>query len=214
MIEYRNMRVEILDVAGIVPALIGMRNPMNSWHLGDSIDKSDSENYRVSIGENDMRLAQQLIKAGDEHCKFLRQIQVWLDIKVPRYIWSELDTYKFNTKNSCSTMHKLLNDKHKIDYSDFYIEDDSIKPLMNNIIDSLNAIREEYLRTKDIKYLRMAKQILPESFLQLRTMNTNYAELRNIVKQRKNHRLDKEWELFIKTIKELPYADEFIFLDF
>ena len=36
-------------------------------------------------------------------------IQVQFNLNMPRYIWSEFDTYSFNTKNSCSTMHKLLN---------------------------------------------------------------------------------------------------------
>ena len=56
----------------------------------DNIIKSD-----VFIGPNDMSLAKRLIKAGPEHCKFLRQIQVWADFDMPLYWWSEFDTYKF-----------------------------------------------------------------------------------------------------------------------
>ena len=56
-----------------------------------------------------MKLAITLIKGGAEHRKFLRMIQVQFDLNLPRYVWSEFDTYKFNTKNSCSTMHKLFN---------------------------------------------------------------------------------------------------------
>lgn len=37
------------------------------------------------IGPNDMDLAQRLIKAGPEHCKFLRQIFVSMDITAPLY---------------------------------------------------------------------------------------------------------------------------------
>lgn len=37
------------------------------------------------IGPNDMNLAQRLCKAGSEHRKFLRQIQVCVDITAPLY---------------------------------------------------------------------------------------------------------------------------------
>jgi len=60
------------------------------------------------IGPYDMELAQRLCKAGPEHRKFLRQIQVCVDITAPLYWWKEFDTYKIGTTaNSTSTMHKL-----------------------------------------------------------------------------------------------------------
>ena len=60
------------------------------------------------IGPNDLDLAQRLCKAGPEHRKFLRQIQVSVDITAPIYLFKELDTYKVGTTaNSTSTMHKL-----------------------------------------------------------------------------------------------------------
>ena len=63
------MQITNTEVYGFEASLRGMRNPMNSWHLQDSKDDV--------IGDNDMNLAKRLIKAGTEHCKFLRQIQVW-----------------------------------------------------------------------------------------------------------------------------------------
>ena len=82
------------EVWGFKHAFRGMRNPLNSWHLADS--KFDD---RCFIGPEDMQLAQKLIKAGSEHCKFLRQIHVSVDVDMPRYYWSEHDTYHFGTKN-------------------------------------------------------------------------------------------------------------------
>ena len=98
------MDIKTLEVAGLMSALKGMRNPINSWHLSDTVNEGNN----IVIGEKDLKLAQNLIKSGTEHCKFMRQIHVWCDIDMPRYIWSEFDTYHFNTKNSCSTMHRLL----------------------------------------------------------------------------------------------------------
>lgn len=98
------MELKNLEVFNFKNAFRGMRNPMNSW------DKSDSDflNGIVLLGQKDIKLAQQLIKAGSEHRKFLRQIIVSFDLTAPLYFWKEFDTYKVGTvANSTSTMHKL-----------------------------------------------------------------------------------------------------------
>ena len=200
------MQITTKEIAGFIPALYGMRSPMNSWHLNDSYVK----NGDIVIGPNDMSLALRLVKAGPEHCKFLRQIQVWADFDMPLYWWSEFDTYKFNTKNSCSTMHKLFNAKKGIELTDFVFSEEE-KPVLTFIISELNSLREKYLQTKDVNYLVRGKRLLPSSFKQKRTVNTNYAELMNIYSQRKNHRLKEEWqEVFCKWCESLPYFMEFI----
>ena len=200
------MKITNVEVYGFIPALRGMRSPMNSWHLNDS----KIDNKTIVIGLNDMDLAKRLIKAGNEHCKFLRQIQVWADFEMPLYWWSEFDTYKFNTKNSCSTMHKLFNAKKEIELDDFVYSKEDINTL-NFIIKELNSLRKRYLETKDFNYVIRGKRLLPTSFKQKRTVNTNYAELINIYNQRKNHRLKEEWQdVFCKWCEELPYFKEFL----
>lgn len=200
------MKITNTEVYGFIPALRGMRSPMNSWHLNDS----KIDNKTITIGPNDLDLAKRLIKAGNEHCKFLRQIQVWADFEMPLYWWSEFDTYKFNTKNSCSTMHKLFNAKKEITLDDFVYSKEDINTL-NFIISELNSLRQNYLETKDFNYVIRGKRLLPTSFKQKRTVNTNYAELINIYNQRKNHRLKEEWQdIFCKWCEELPYFKEFL----
>ena len=212
------MKITNTEVYGIEASLRGMRNPMNSWHLQDTTiyyEESLTSNQNVIyenaiIGDNDMNLAKRLIKAGPEHCKFLRQIQVWADFDMPLYWWSEFDTYKFNTKNSCSTMHKLLNNKEEITIDNF-VYDREDKVFMQVIVDQLNYLRHHYLESKDYSYVIRAKKLLPTSYKQLRTVNTNYAELINIYHQRKNHRLKEEWQdVFCKWVEGLPYMNEFL----
>ena len=108
---------------------------MDSPHLSDSgylPEKRLSVENGVEwvpfrIGEKDMDLAQRLIKSGGEHRKFLRMIHVSVDVDMPRYWHSEADTYHFNTKNSESTMHKLLNNNNPITLDDFVIcDEDSV----------------------------------------------------------------------------------------
>ena len=205
------MEITNTEVYGLEIALRSMRNPMNSWERIDSRG-SEKENTFI-IGEADLNLAQRLIKGGNEHCKFLRQIHVWVDIEVPRYLWSEIDTYKYNTKNSTSTMHRLFEADKEITLEDFYVGDldESELTLMNGITEHLNYLRNQWLNDKkNFKYVAKAKKILPESYLQMRTVDTNYAELRNIYFQRRHHRLKEEWGMICKWIESLPYAKELI----
>lgn len=212
------MKIENTEVWGFKGAIRGARNPMNSWDRMDST--FDGE---VVIGPNDLKLCQSLVKAGAEHAKFMRMIHVQADLTLPRLIWSEFDTYKFVEKNSQSTIHKLLNtfneitmDMFETDYTwnEFYLK--------RATIDELEKLRKQYAEVKSSKdvenkseilneLLYRAKMILPESFLQLRTIDTNYAELRNIYFQRKNHKMP-QWHIICDWIKGLPYSKELITL--
>ena len=208
------MEIKTLHIAGFEPAIQGMRNPMNSWSRMDSYT---DENGQFVFGSNDLKLAQTLVKAGTEHGKFMRQIHVWADMDMPRYWWSEFDTYKHNVKNSTSTIHKLMNKQEAISLKQFTYEPED-ETFMKQVVDKLNMIREEWLvaqtTTEKNELVRRAKQLLPEGFLQLRTVSTNYAELRNIYLQRKHHKLKKEWQdTFVGWLKTLPYAEELIMVE-
>ena len=210
-----DIKFENTQVWGFEHAVRGARNPMNSW------DKSDSyynDLHEYIIGDNDMKLLQSLVIAGNEHGKFMRMIHVSVDIDLPRYLHQELDTYHFGSKNSCSTMHKLLNNTNPISLEDFcYCAED--EDWWYSTITRLEQLRKEYKEiqatTRDReameRLLVRAKRILPEGFLQKRTWDTNYAELRNIYFQRRNHRLKDEWGNGVcKWIESLPYAAELI----
>ena len=224
------MEFKETEVWGFKHALRGMRNPMDSWDKSDSkywfpnefIDEKVCGNnvdwIPYHIGENDMNLAQKLIKAGNEHAKFMRMIHVAVDTDMPRYWWSEADTYHFNTKNSCSTMHKLLNRNTPIT-KDIFITCDEDNDWWNITISKLEKLRQEYkhiqFTTKNNtdmdRLLVRAKRMLPEGFLQMRTWDTTYAELRNMYFQRRHHRLKEEWiDTFCKWVESLPYAKELI----
>jgi len=131
------MKFENIRVMNFENALRGMRNPKESWNLSDSYfglesvdnisERTNGQDYQIiyqdgeiaefaSIGPNDMKLAQNLIKAGSEHRKFMRQIFVSVDIIAPIYWWKEFSTYKVGTvANSTSTMHKLMSKPISID---------------------------------------------------------------------------------------------------
>lgn len=190
------MNIKTLELGGIEPALKAMRNPLDSW------DRSDTT--PLHVGEADASLSRKLTNAGTEHCKHLRMIHVWADMTLPRYVWSEMDTYIFNTKISCSTMHTIH--KRTLNKTDFMNED-----ISQSVLDELNEIIAEMQNTKDTaekNYLRtILKRKLPEGFLQTRTVDFNYAELLNIYYQRKNHKLS-EWHTICDWIKRLPQFEK------
>lgn len=217
------MNITNTEVWGFKHALRGMRNPMNSWDKSDSLygynqcEINDPNDYAVEtpiIGKNDLQLAQALILAGGEHSKFMRMIHVSADINMPRYWWSEEDTYHFNVKNSCSTMHKLLNNTEPITRELFiYCKEDL--DIVDKVIERLEELRIQYREetecNKKTRLLVRAKRLLLEGFLQMRTLDTNYAELRNEYFQRQNHRLKEEWsDIFCTWVESLPYSKELI----
>lgn len=225
------MKFENTEVWGFKHSLRGMRNPKNSWNRSDSYQSdftNDGKNGFV-IGENDMNLAQTLIKAGNEHRKFMRQIFVSVDITAPLYWWKEFDTYKVGTvANSTSTMHKLATTPITLDC--FEIDDydrnlsltdntkdddglDNISTFEEDIIYVLENIRQKYLETKDKRYWKELVRWLPESWLQKRTITMNYENVRNMYFQRRNHKLTEWSESFIKWVESLSYAEELIMYD-
>lgn len=202
------IKVENIDVYGFEVAIRGMRNPMNSW------DKSDSEfvpwdNTDFEIGENDLKLMQNLCKAGSDHRKFMRMINVTMDITAPLYWWKEFDTYKVGTvANSCSTMHKIHAKEFTLeDFSYEHLDTGWYACLNETIIPLLNKARDKFIETKDKYYWWQLIQLLPASYNQRRTVQLNYETLLNMYRARKNHKLDC-WKDFCKTIEELPYFME------
>lgn len=200
------MKFENTKVYNFEGAIESMRMPMMSHKKSDSF--YDEDGYFI-IGDADMKLAQNLIKGGSEHAKYLRTIYVNTVITCPQYFAAELDTYKIGTvRNSSSLMHKGASRDYTIDDFTFDDYESELQP----IIDQLNYYRQKYVETKDYKYFRLMRQIMPMGYNYTFSFSTNYSQLRNMYIQRvKNpHRL-KEWtEDFALWIESLPYAKEFI----
>lgn len=202
----------------------------NEWLSIQGILNSHDDIYEVAfLGPNDLHLAQRLILAGSEHAKFTRQIFVSVDITAPIYFIKEFDTYKVGTTaNSTSTMHKLTSapitrEMFEWDKGDDLIIDSGTAPhsdgweltfddYIEDAVDICEKLRQKYLETNDKRYWRALIQYLPQSFLQTRTWTADYTVLRNIYKQRHNHRLI-EWHEFCNWIKTLPYAEDLIILE-
>ena len=216
------MLFENTSVYNVYNAILGARNPKNSWNKSDSVFKGyNGKIENTEIGPNDLQLAQTLIKAGSEHRKFMRQIFVSVDITAPLYWWKEFDTYKVATvSNSCSTMHKLADTPITLDcfeMGDFtpLIDNFKIDLSWKTIVTYLEQLRQKYNETKDKRYWKELIRLLPESWLQKRTVTMNYENLLGICSkgQRRFHKLT-EWSVdFIQWARNLPYAQDLLFID-
>ena len=205
------MKFENTEVFNFEGALRGMRNPLNSWDKGDSgyIDRRFNDLFY--IGKNDLDLAQRLIKAGSEHRKFLRQIFVSVDITAPLYWWKEFDTYKVGTvANSTSTMHKMASMPITMDCFEMGDYCGFFETPWKNLIALLEQCRKEYNETKDKRYWKELIRLLPESWLQKRTITMNYENILNMYRQRKHHKLTEWTKSFCDWVKTLPYAEELL----
>ena len=233
--ERRIVEINRTPIYGWELALEGMRNSRESWNSSDTeysgynptktgwqpssewLDMTCRE--APTIGETDLKLCRRLIRAGSPDRKFLRQIYVWVNMKLPRYIWTELDTYNIGpTRNSTSTMDTL--GKRALRRSDF--QDGEV---LRDTLDTINIMSDCYssnmpyywispvdgkrIILKGYDIIRKMKRLLPEGFLLLSTMTFNYENLLNIYFQRRSHRL-AEWGEICSWIENLPYMREFL----
>ena len=230
--------VENIKVFNFEGAMRGLRNPKDSWHLSDSkfdqttclLPNPEAENIESCetcplfngwgedcipyIGPKDMKLAQAMIGAGTDEAKFLRQIFISMDITAPLYWWKEFDTYKVGTvANSCSTMHKL--DAYPITREMFSWDNDLGDPgedfwaTVDAICAECEKLRLLYKETGSKIYWRALVQLLPNSWMQKRTVTLNYQVARAQYFARRFHKLT-EWHTLCNVYMNLPYGKEFI----
>lgn len=176
------MKIELLEISGMVSALKALRLPYNKEPMSEIYHtlfaRGGVFNQRNGIDFDlegkDIALMQKLIISGDEHAKPLRGILAYLDITAPIDWWVEAETYEAGHQRlfSASTMNT---------------EGRGLKG---------HALREELNK---ISFGREVRKI--DYF--------SYQTLRRIVRQRYNHR-KAEWHYFIDAVRKLPYADELI----
>lgn len=161
------------------------------------------------ITEQDIKRCCNLVKATDTdnaaHGQFLSGILVAFDLTFTVKAWTEAERYKYLVFDSSqSTMHRIA----KFDMDNVFNShvDNRVVDVVKNLVDEYN--NEIDTEVKKEKYLNLLYSC-PTGLRLTARMNTNYRCLRNIYKQRKNHRLP-EWREFCKWIETLPYAEEFL----
>jgi hypothetical protein len=185
------MKVKILKEDGFDIALFGLGL---SYGITSEIEIEkflNSERLKFQLKET----ANKLFNKEGGHNKFLESVQLWVDVTAPLFWWKEADTYRLSTKQSSSTMHTLM----KKEITQDMFENKCLKENVRVFLEDLRII-------KDFESLN---NYLPQSFLQRRIWCMNYKCLRNILLQRKSHKL-KEWKYFCKEILEQSEHSEFL----
>lgn len=133
------MQVVCQEVHGFKPATIAVRLSFNS--NGSSTQVEESQGWYIS--GDDHALLLKLIKNGDSHAKVMRFVQVWLDIRAPRYWWAEFATYCVGvTTMSESTIHTLS--KHPITEGMFEYPEEHIKKQTTYFMPEFSVKDEEW----------------------------------------------------------------------
>lgn len=119
---------------------------------------------------------------------------------------------KYNV--SQSQVSVIINDMHTSDDFELF----EMCWILERLIDSLNYYREKYNETKDYRYFRAMRQLLPQGYKYKFTWTGSYENLYSMIRQRRNHKLN-EWSgkdndnlpNFISWVKTLPYSKELLF---
>ena len=176
------------------------------------------------LNENDFKRCNTLINAcvkdNQAHGQFLTGIRVNFDLTCSNKMWVEAERYRFlEFVSSQSTMHRIT--KFDLDQAYNGYVDKRIIEIMKEKVKEYNAFIEVREAAKGYpEIVAELNRILKEMYLEIlysnpagftltARMTTNYRCLRNIYKQRKDHRLP-EWREFCKWIETLPYAEEFL----
>ena len=174
--------------------------------------KTETKRYDImgcEFEDADLNRCKSLMKAvkedNDAHGQFLTGILVSFDLTFTVKAWTEAERYRFlYFISSQSSMHRIT----RFDLSKCF--DGHVDPRCKKIIGQLinDYQAETDPEKKKEKYLNLLYSC-PTGLKLTARLTTNYRCLRNIYKQRKNHRLP-EWREFCEWLKTLPYAEEFI----
>lgn len=153
------------------------------------------------VEEKDIKRAKNLIKAlindNQAHGQFLTGIVVNFDLTFSVKAWTEAERYRFlSFISSESTMHRITKfnlDESYSPYTDIFM------------VERMKELVEEYNKNQTPENYLKVLYSNPCGFKLTARLTTNYRCLRNIYKQRKNHRLP-EWKEFCQWIETLPYS--------
>ena len=215
------MEVKGFEVEGIIKVdnvrIYGLNESVIASGYPMQVDTFDMN--KVVIGDKDLKRVKHLGNAtpGSGHDCFAKGVTVQFDLQVPEYIWRQLDRYHFiDYVSSQSKMHRIL--KMDIDKAcNKYVDIRTIQ-IVNDYIEAYNNFDEEKAKRKELilrgDIARYTKENLfncivantPCGLMLTARMTTNYLQLKSIVNQRSNHKM-QEWRLLCDYFKTLPMFD-------
>lgn len=145
--------------------------------------------------ENMPEVAMKQISKSEPHCKFMRQMHAWFRIRAPWYWWKQMATYRIGVETqSDSTMHNIL--KRELTQDDFE------RHIGHHTLDELNY----FIRRGAFDVIINR---LPGGYIYCRVVDFSYSALRNIIRQRRNHKMPS-WKDFIEQVLDQVQYPEFL----
>jgi hypothetical protein len=163
------------------------------------------------LNEKDLRRASKLsgLATTDNpaHGQFLTGIRVAFDLTFSNKAWVEAERYRFlEFVSSQSTMHRITRFNLRDQYNEYV--NPHVVDIMVEMVAEYNAMSDSDPDAKAQKYLEIL-YTNPAGFELTARLTTDYRCLKNIYKQRRDHRLP-EWREFCKWVETLPYAEELL----
>ena len=211
------IKVDNVRIYGLNESIIASGYPMQ-------VDTFDMN--KVVIGDKDLKRVKHLGNAtpGSGHDCFAKGVTVQFDLQVPEYIWRQLDRYHFiDYVSSQSKMHRILKmdidktcNKYVLgntidtlkDFVEVYNNFDEwkVKFIEHGYVDKLNFRNNEKMELTKENVFNMIIANTPCGLMLTARMTTNYLQLKSIVNQRSNHKM-QEWRLLCDYFKTLPMFD-------
>ena len=198
------VKVDNARVYGLEESIVASGYPMQIYTVDlDLLEMLDEE----IITKKDLKRAKHLgnAVAGSGHDCFLKGIIVQFDLQVPEYIWRQLDRYHFiDYISSQSKMHRIT--KINLDsVCNRYVYDE-VKEILKSIIDKYEA-ETDVDKKKELFNIIIANT--PSGLMLTARMTTNYLQLKSIINQRSNHKM-QEWKYLCDWFKTLPMFEELV----
>ena len=156
-------------------------------------------------------LAVKLAPMDGGHNKFLESLMIWCDVRASRYWWQEADTFRIASKQSESTMHTLISEITNFEIGDTNLQGSRHRFIKENF-EPGSVCPEQFdmmiQHAKDDDIVAV-KNCLPEGFLQTRIWRFDYKCFRNMILQRRTHRLPL-WPKFLRSLQEQLDHPEFL----
>lgn len=218
------VRIANAEVYGLDESVIASGYPMAVNYC------EDMDEYEFS--DRDMKRVKHLgtAKPGSGHDCFLKGIQVQFDLQAPEYIWRQLDRYHFiDYVSSQSKMHMIL--KFDIDsMCNKYVSEEALinvkkfieqynnfdwyyeqfgKNKVDGYIPTIKLRNGEEIEFAKENLFKMIIANCPCGLMLTARMTTNYLQLKSIINQRENHKM-QEWHFITDWMKDLPLVDEIV----
>lgn len=186
------MRIKLLKHTGVNEALLGL-----GLSYGLTSEYETWQDVPEDIQARVASVAKKLAGKGGGEDKFLRMCISFWDVTAPRFWWSEADTFSVGVvKQSSSTMHTLT--RRELTQEDFEC------PISHPYLYHLNLLIKKYKETNNKGLFLQLKNDLPEGFLQRRIWQLSLAQMLNIYRQRKSHRLPQWKQVCDAFVKHTP----------